>query len=150
MAEAKAWLLPLDEQLMAAIGEYELTRFITDAQLYPVPGAPAHCKQVCVWQNQLLPVVDLLVWLHGTAPAADTRPIIAITAYHAPSDTLPHYGALALSAAPQQVLVDDDQACALPATPARWRRIAVSCFSQQHRPVPIIDLGTVFSDALLD
>lgn len=149
MAEAKAWLLPLDEQLLAATGEFEISQIITEPQLYPVPGAPAHCNRVCNWQNRLLPVLDLATWLRGNGSVMRDRSVVAIAAYREESDALPNYGGLLLAATPRQITVDDNQACPLPARPVNWPRIAISCFRHQDQAVPIIDLGTVFSEALL-
>src|SRR4051812_35005717 len=37
----------------------------------------------------------------------------------------------------------------LPGDPAGWKEVAVSCFRHNGRPIPIVDVPYIFSDALV-
>lgn len=150
MASSTAWLLPLNDGLTAAVGEYEILHLLHFPALFKVPGAPYYCQNVLVWQNQILPAFDLAAWLHQE-PKHQEQKLIAIAAYediNAESDTT-SYAGLLLADIPQQTVVDDEQACDLPDQPANWEKIAISCFKRDDRAIPIIDLQTIFSGALL-
>ena len=150
MASSNAWILPLDHNLNVAVGEYEILHLVHFPALFAVPGAPFYCRQVLVWQNQILPAMDLSAWLQGKAQQRDQK-LVAIAAYTDPDTHATQYAGLILDDIPRQVMVDDSQACDLPDTEQRseWQRIAISCFNHSERSVPIIDLTTVFSGALL-
>ena len=150
MASSNAWILPLDSSLNVAVGEYEILHLVHFPALFSVPGAPFYCNQVLVWQNQILPAMDLAAWLQGQSQKREQK-LIAIAAYTDPDSDATQYAGLLLADIPRQVPVDDSQACDLPSVPSlsAWRRIAISCCNHTERAVPIIDLPTVFSDALL-
>jgi hypothetical protein len=38
----------------------------------------------------------------------------------------------------------------LPKQPNNWRALAISCFQQDDKPIPILDLPTVFTGGLLE
>ena len=164
MASSNAWVLPLDETLSAAVGEFEIIHLLHFPALFSAPGTPYYCNQVLVWQDQILPTLDLSAWLRGHA-LPRTQTLVAIATYPAPNNSTPNsvsndptaasesedkcYAGLLLADIPRQILVDDSDACELPSTPLGWRQLAISCFRHNERAVPIIDLQTVFSGTLL-
>lgn len=146
MAEASAWLLTLDAELRAAVGEREMIHLVQAPALFAIPDTPPYCRHVLLWQDEIVPVLDLAAWLRGDRAAAKP-PLVGIFAYQTPTATIA-YGALPLLAAPARRRVSDDQACALPEQPPGWARVALSCFREGDRPVPILDLPYLFSRAL--
>jgi hypothetical protein len=48
---------------------------------------------------------------------------------------------------PRRANVDDASACALPESLAAWRDFVISCFVLENRPVPIVDISSLFSGA---
>ena len=148
MASSNAWILPLDETLNTAVGEFEIIHLVHYPALFSVPGAPYYCNQVLVWQKQILPALDLSAWLWGR-PMQHTPNLAAVATYPDPDGGEPQYAGLLLADIPRQTLVDDSQACDLPGTPAGWRQLSISCFRDNEQTVPIIDLQTVFSGALM-
>ena len=112
------------------------------------PTTPEHCHQVFVWQNQVLPALDLASWLLKK-PIRRDQAVVAVTAYQSEPNALPQYGGLLLSTLPTQLQVDDAQVSALPDQPEGWLQLAVSCFRHEDLTVPIIDLPTIYSNALL-
>ena len=146
MAEATAWLLTLDAELWAAVGEREMIHLIQSPRVFEIPDAPTYCRRVLLWEAEIVPVMDLAAWLRERR-AASTPARVGIVAYHASSGIA--YGALPLQAVPARRRVSDDQACALPEQPPGWARIALSCFREGDRAVPILDVHYLFSGALL-
>jgi hypothetical protein len=54
-----------------------------------------------------------------------------------------------LGKVPERIQVADEQACALPGSPAAWHQVAIACFEHpDHGAVPILDLPRLFSGAL--
>ena len=150
MASSNAWLLPLGDRLNIAVGEYEIMHLVHFPALFAVPGTPFYCNQVLVWQNQILPVMDLAAWVQGQSHKREQK-LIAIAAYTEPGSDATQHAGLLLEDVPRKVIVDDGTACDLPNEPNTdaWKRIAISCFKYTEHAVPIIDLQTVFSDALI-
>ncbi|MDS4030580.1 MAG: chemotaxis protein CheW [Candidatus Contendobacter sp.] len=148
MAESAAWVLALDHQLRAAVGERELVHLIETPILLDVPRSPHYCRQVLVWNDTVLPAMDLAAWLRGQSTQRQ-EPLAGVFAYQTRPGADPEYGALLLSAIPTQTRVDDDQVCALPKQPGNWQTLAISCFQQGDQPIPILDLPHIFSGGLL-
>lgn len=146
--DSTAWLLQLDDRFQAAVGEREMIHLIELPLLLEVPKAPRHCRQVLVWNEEILPAMDLAAWLAGR-PVQRVHRLAGVFAYQEHPQAAPSYGALLLAALPARLRVSDEQACDLPEQPAGWRQLAVSCFKEGERPVPILDLPFIFSDALL-
>lgn len=148
MPESTAWVLVLDRQLLAAVGERELVHLIEMPVLLDVPRSPPYCRQVLVWNDTVLPAMDLAAWLREE-PTQSRQTLAGVVAYQTQPDADPEYGALLLAGIPERVRVADDQACALPARPPNWRMLAISCFRQGERPIPILDLPHIFGGGLL-
>jgi chemotaxis signal transduction protein len=149
MASSNAWVLPLGDSLSAAVGQFEIVHIVHYPALFPVPGTPHYCNRVLVWQDQILPALDLSAWLTGRA-SQQNQNLVAIANYPDPTGSDMHYAGILLADIPSQVIVDDGEACDLPATPIGWGQLAISCFQQAGQTIPIIDLQTVFSDSLME
>jgi chemotaxis signal transduction protein len=144
------WLLYLNGGLHAAIGLREMLYVLPEQPvIYPVPRAPAYAPGVVMWQQHLVPLIDLNVCLAGTAQVGAQKLVgIVACATAGAADVKTALGALLMSQAPEQIQVSDTQACALPEAPATWRAISASCFRHPlHGPVPILDLPTILAAA---
>ena len=148
MAESTAWVLALDQQLLAAVGEREMVHLIETPTLLEVPRSPFYCRQVLVWNDAVLPAMDLAAWLRGQ-PAHRAQTLVGVFAYQTRPGVDPEYGALLLADIPTRTRVTDEQACALPQQPGDWRTLAISCFKQDDQPIPILDLPHIFDGGLL-
>ena len=146
--DSAAWVLMLDGQLRAAVGERELVHVIETPALLAVPRSPSYCRQVLVWNDTVLPAMDVAVWLRGQ-PAQRQQTLAGVFAYQARPGAEPEYGALLLAGIPARTRVADDQACGLPKQPGHWRTLAIACFKQGKQPIPILDLPYIFSGGLL-
>jgi len=147
--ESTAWILALDDRLRAAVGERELIHLIEAPTLLEVPLSPYYCRRAILWNNLLLPAMDLAAWLRGREqPAQQERKLAGVVAYQ-PQMGAAEYGVLLLSDIPARTHVSDTQACKLPEQPTGWRDLATSCFLDTETPVPILDLPLIFSGRLL-
>lgn len=147
-SENIAWVLTLDEQLRAAVSERELVHLIEKPLLLKVPMSPSYCQHVVAWNNTLLPAMDLSSWLMGRSSQL-TQPIAGVFAYQSKPGANPDYGVLLLSSIPTRATVTDELACGLPKKPSSWRTVAISCFQQNKKAIPILDLSYIFSGGLL-
>lgn len=144
------WLLHVSSELRAAVGLREMLHVLPDERtLHAVPRSRAYASRVIVWQQRLLPLIDLNVYLFGSAPASGECMIgIVACAGDPKSDSPVQLAGLRISRAPEKIQVADSQVCELPADAPKWRSIAASCFRHpQHGAVPILDLPALLIPA---
>ena len=141
-----AWILQVSHHHRVAVGQRELLHLADAAETFDVPLAPAHCAQVVLWRDNLLPLMDIAYWL-GVASTDGAKKYIGILGYQDKRGAAPQFGALWLAAPPVRATVSDDQACPL-SPDAPWSRIAACCFNDGHGPVPILDIHRLFSRPL--
>jgi chemotaxis signal transduction protein len=148
MEDCNAWMIPLRGDMRAAVGELELVHVLPDPpEMFTVLKAPKHCHRVFLWEGHVLPVFDLSQWL-GEDPGDGNGAHLGVFRYRpGPGEAL-QYGSLIIEGAPRQVLVNDSQACELPAGREIWRQVANACFDYGGRPVPVLNLTRVFGEAL--
>jgi chemotaxis signal transduction protein len=148
MAEATAWVIELSNGLYAAVGDRQMVHIVEEPIFERIPHTPAHCQHVLLWEDELLPMMDLAAWLTGK-PAESVRQSIGVVRWQAHPDTAPQYGALLFTGIPQKVSLRDEQACRVPEQPAGLDAIALSCFRHDDQPVAILDLPHIFSAAFV-
>lgn len=146
--KAQAWILSITDTLFAAVGEFELVHILPDSvELYKVPKAPHYCQQVFVWQNKVIPVMDLAARF-GFEQNLTTKEhfFISIFAYRAEKTGLIEFGALLLTDTPRRKAVSDEQACALTTDLYAWRQCFKSCFkdSDTQKEIPVLKLERLF------
>lgn len=144
MPRMNAWLLDFGGSCQAAVGLRELLHLVDTPSSFAVPCTPAYCRRVVLWQERLLPVMDIAVRL-GAASAATS--FLGVVGYQRQRGEHPQFGALALASPPRQLAVTDDQACRLPEENSAWRGLAISCFEHQGVPVPVLNLNRIFGSA---
>lgn len=144
MSHVNAWLLDFGDSCRAAVGTRELLHLVDTPATFEVPHTPVYCRRVVVWQERLLPVMDIAARL-GAAPR--NAPYLAVVGYQQTRGEYPQFGALMLASPPQQLSVSDAQACQLPAQSSAWQELAISCFEHQGATVPILNLSRIFSSA---
>lgn len=148
-SQASAWMLILKEGLYAAVGEREMVHLLPyTPTLFEIPGTPTYCRHVLVWQDQILPLVDLCTYMEGnqwSEPSTSRDTLVGIFAYQAYAGETPQYGGLMLLQAPWRANVTDKQACGLPERLRGWAPLVISCFQDStHGPIPILDLKRIF------
>ena len=135
MSEATAWLLNFQNGLCASVGEREMMHLVESPVLSDIPHTPDHCRQILIWQEEVLPVMDLMAWLTGQ-PTDQAQASVGIVAWQDQPDEPPQYGALLFSGIPQKIRVTDDQFCDLPTDPVGWPAVSISCFSARGSTDP--------------
>ena len=145
MSEVNAWLLDLGEGLLAAVGALEMVHLLPDEPaLFEIPQSPIYCRNVLVWQDEILPLMDLAARLLGR-PGPVGQDLLAVLAFQEYPGAETRNGALLLKAPPIRIHVNDSQACDLPDSPSDWQHLAIACFElAERRPVPVLDLAKVF------
>jgi len=139
-----AWLLDFGDACRAAVGARELLHLVDAPMTFAVPCTPEYCRRVVLWQERLLPVMDIARRV-GAQPRP--APFLAVIGYQQQRGEAPQFGALMLSSPPRQLAVSDEQACGLPDGSSAWQELAISCFEHQGAAVPVLDLRRIFSSA---
>ena len=122
--DCTAWVLNLGDGLWAAVGEFELAHVIPYSPvLFEIPWCPLYCRQALIWEDEVLPVIDLgerllgEVTRRGEARAgvgAEIETLVGVVAYSTRPGDAPKHGGLLMREVPSRVRVSDRQACALP------------------------------------
>jgi len=143
-----AWLLQVDRLVNVAIGQFELIHIIDKPDYVSIPQAPEYCKDVVLWNSNIVPVMSLASWSTSDIQADNTG-VVAIVVYE--DDQGGHkFGGLKLSNAPVQAKVTNGQQCQLTGDFDKWRKVSLSSFkSKAGDIVPIIDVSKLFSRVLL-
>jgi chemotaxis signal transduction protein len=139
-----AWLLDFGDACRAAVGARELLHLVDAPATFAVPCTPGYCRRVVLWQERLLPVMDIATRV-GAQPGK--APFLAVIGYQQQRGEYPQFGALMLSSPPRQLAVSDEQTCRLPEENSAWQELAISCFEHQGAPVPVLNLCRIFSSA---
>lgn len=146
---AIAWLLNFGDGEVAAVGQRELLHLVPQSSTFEVPRVPRHCRRVLAWQNQLVPVWDILEWLRPGS-AGKQAALASVVGYQSRRRQTPRFGALLLVEPPSRIEVCNSQACELDKNQLAWRGIAISSFRHDGiaQPVPVLDLPLMFSSEL--
>jgi hypothetical protein len=147
-----AWILSVARDRRAAVGAFEVVHVLTHSPvLFHVPLAPAHCRTVMLWEDRLLPVVDLHALITNGEAAVEASKIggleqlIAVVAYEPDPQQPPEFGALLLASLPERASVGNVDACDLDESVAPWAPIALSLFRHAaYGAIPVLDLRRVF------
>lgn len=144
-----AWLFDFGAGLRAIVSGRHLVEYLRAPQVFEVPLMPTVARGVLIWREQLVPLLDLSALTSNGHYEVTNKPIGAIMLVYRESLASPlQYGALVLATVPREINVSDDLACDLPAEPAFWGTLAVSCINYEHRPTPILRVGNIFTQVL--
>ncbi len=142
---SRAWVLNFGEGIQAAVGHHEMWQVLISPKFFNLPCTPPYCCEVAVFQNRILPVLDVSHLLEGKKTIPIMTPILGIAVYQNDPTQPLHYGGLHLATMPQSVYVNDEQACDFPAHQPYWEPLAISCFSHDEIAIPIINLASLFT-----
>lgn len=144
---AAAWIMQFGTDLRAAVGQMELMHIIDNPEYITIPKAPDYCKQVIMWNDKIIPVIDLSAWFFPNA--TEKKVIVAITVYKDVRQDELKYGGIGLTEVPRMEQVMNRQVTSLPNNHDIWSKISVSCFiSSDDSHVPILDVSTLFCGEL--
>lgn len=144
---ASAWIISITPTLTVAVGEFELVHILPDKPiLYKIPKSPHYCEHVIVWENKIIPVMDLSVRFGFTSTLLTTEnTIIGIFAYRAEDTEKPGFGAFFMNTTPRRLEVSNTQSCDLPDTFNHWKRYVSSSFKiEDNKKIVIIRLNRLF------
>ena len=144
---SSAWLLDIAEGLAVAVAEQDVIYVFPEVPIvFPIPQTPAHVSGVLSWQQHLVPVIDLAVYLNRMPVDNVSAGMNVMVLLNLGNSRL---GALALQQIPERADVADSSQCQLPANLRAWNGLAPSCFMHKARGVvPILDLSVVFGGGL--
>jgi chemotaxis signal transduction protein len=147
---AEAWLIHLNAGLRAAVGSREMLYVLPENfSTHKIPRSPAHAQSIVMWQEHLVPLIDLPRYVSDANYGSSQRlvGIVAVAANTGERSTT-ELGALWMTRPPEKIQVTNEQACALPPALQAWARISASCFRHPvHGAVPILDLASILMRA---
>jgi len=135
-----AWLLECGSARVL-ISVTNMQHVVEASQMFHVPMMPAHCNRAMVWQQHVIPVINIAMWLKEPISAFPYSCIIGWQDIERGTE----HGALVASAFPQRIKVHDADCIVPPSDIAeRWQQCAL-CFVQLEGDViPVIDPARLF------
>ena len=144
MNNAAAWVMNVGEGLYVAVSRAELVHILDSPYCVRIPQAPAYCNHTAIWNDALLPIMDIS-YLLGHTTGSHVRDVVAVTIFKDKQGEH-HYGGIRQAAPPELEYVTNDQICTPPVHLDRLAPASVSWFlSQDGHPVPILDVANLFS-----
>ena len=144
MTKAAAWIMNIDEDLYVSISQMELVHILNDPPCVQIPQAPPHCNRTLLWNDALLPIIDLSLLLEHKTP--DRAGDVVAVAIYQDAKGEHRYGGIRQLGSPKLEYVTNDQVCALPGHFDRLTPATLSCFSSTSgHSVPILDVSRLFS-----
>lgn len=146
MSLSTAWLLQCGEKLSIAVGDREMVELVQGQASHPVPGSPAHCSSVLIWQESIVPIMDLAILYSGTVLEPGNSYLCLLNYQEAPSLPIQQL-ALRVSEAPERIHVDDAQFCEMSPDLATspFKPVTLSSFSHHAKTVLILDIARLCS-----
>jgi chemotaxis signal transduction protein len=144
----RGWLVDVGGRWRLAVGGHCVVEYLLSPPTHPLPRVPAHCLGVLLWQERMIPLVDLGPVLSGEPQPAGRGGLRAVVlAYEEAAGQPLRYGALAVRSAPVEVWASDEMACPLPESPALGH-LARSCFEHHEETIPVLDPAALFAAVL--
>lgn len=132
-----------------AVGQLELIHIIATPEYIEVPKAPAYCTRVVVWNNKIIPVLDLSMLVDDTS-AFYQHNALAVALYTNAGGKEVKYGGIQLIDMPVLDRVSNSQQISESKLPDKWRPISISGYtSKDNDIIPILDVHRLFSPGAL-
>lgn len=142
-----AWLMQVDRMVNMAVGQFELMHIVDQPDYVQIPQAPEYCKHVILWNDNIVPVMNLSSWLTGE-PQSDDSYVVAILVYKDAQGGF-IYGGIKLNDTPVLERVSNNQQCGMPEIYEKLKIISLSCFKSSNGDVvPVLDVNGLFSKSL--
>jgi hypothetical protein len=136
-----AWLLDVGGGQRVALGAAEVVHLLSELpQRFPVPRAPARCRDVFLWEDRPVPLANL----SGTPPPSSVSGLVAVVAFDSGRPGSASYGGLQIATVPRRCRVGDEDAATLDAVAPALQVIAHAAFRQDGAVVPVLDLPALF------
>jgi len=152
MTTSDAWLLECGESLLIAVGDHEMAEYVQQQNFYTVPGSPAYCSSVIVWQGNIVPVMDLARLQGAASTASHANSLLCVLRYQPAPNTAVMNLAVRVTRAPQKIKVNDEHACEIPEElqASALGQVNLACFNYDEKPVLIVDLARLCSAEFRD
>jgi len=151
MSISEAWLLDCGNSLAIAVGDHEMAEYHQQRSYHSVPGSPGYCSNVLVWQNNIVPVMDLSALQYGAGGELENFSVCVLNYQETPKTPLQHL-ALRVVRAPQKIRVDDEHACEIPDNlqSGILSQVCLACFNYDGLPVMVLDIAQLCSAEFRD
>ena len=148
MGEVAAWLMQIDRASKVAVGQRELIHIVAAPKYIEVPKAPFYCSRVLIWNNSLVPVVDLSLLVNKMSAFYHDNSV-AVGVYTDQNSGKTHYGGIQLTDMPVLDKVSNKQQILESELSSAWRPVSVSAYkSTDNEIIPILDLRRLFSPGI--
>lgn len=144
--EARAWILDVGHGHYAAAAPQHAVEYLLAPVVHPAPQLRPHVYGIAEWRGYLVPLLDLAALLDDCPAEPEERLRVMILAYRAHANAEIRFGGLVVRSEPKEIPVRDDMACGLPPEPTAWSEVALSCFSYEEQPVPILNVAALFPE----
>ena len=144
MNKAAAWVMKVNKSVYVSVSQLELVHIINKPYSINIPNTPEYCQNIIIWNDNILPVIDLSRLLNDTHSSSNLNYIAVIIYRDANSEI--QYGGMDLAESPELEYVENNQLCELPEYSNEIQNISLSCFiSKDGHEVPILDMSKLFS-----
>lgn len=145
MGDVAAWLMQVDRVSRVAVGQLELIHIISDPDYIEVPRTPEYCQRVVVWNNRIVPILDISMLINKTS-AFFQHNAVAVALYSSGDSGELNYGGIQLIDMPVLDKVSNQQYVEASELPGNWRHVSISAYrSKDDDIVPILDTQRLFS-----
>ena len=145
MSEISAWIMKANEKLFVSVSQMELVHIINEPSYMLIPGTPAYCCNVVIWNDNILPVINLFCLIDSSYSVNPKQGVVAVIIYRDNNQNI-NYGGINLIDTPILEPVKNKQVCLLPDTYTKLQNISLSCFKNKDgNKVPILDTSKLFS-----
>ena len=150
MTVSDALLLECSDTLSIAVGDHEMVEFVPTPIRFAVPGSPAYCSNVLLWQENLVPIMDIAALLGHSLDEAKT--LMCLLTYQEQPGAALQQLVVRATKAPEKIRVDDEKACELPEeiSTSVLMPVSLSCFTHADQPVIILDIAGLCSAEFRD
>ena len=150
MTVSDAWLLECSDTISIAVGDHEMVEFVSTPIRFAVPASPQYCSSVLLWQENLVPVMDIAALLGHSSDEVQS-PMCLLTYQEQPGTALQQL-VVPTTWPPEKIRVDDEQACELPEVISNsvLMPVSLSCFTHADQPVIILDIARLCSAEFRD
>jgi len=144
-----ARLLAYSPRGVAAFPELCAVALVESPVVFTAPGAPPHCVGLMQWDDDLIPLVDLLVLVEGgNASHREVPPHVLVVAWQSAGGEGLRYGAVCAPHLVTTIRVSDEQQREAPEDGRGLRSVAAGFFEVDGQVAAIIDTRRLFGGSI--
>lgn len=148
MNKVPAWLMQVDRISKVAVGQMELIHIIASPEYVDIPKTPEYCSRIVIWNNRVLPVIDLSSLVTGVS-AYYQHNSVAVAMYVDSVTSQYKYGGIQLTDTPVMDHVSDDQFVDAAKLTQAWKAVSISAYrGGEGEVIPILNVEALFSPGI--